>query len=173
MNEAMNGKTKKVGGFDLSQHCFAYVGDPNDTNSWKFPIHFPSGAGPTINHIKNSLQRWDETKGIPASEKEKVWHTIAGAARAHGLRFQDRTFPVSECLEAQRQEIEKQRSEIEQLRRDLQVKAVEIEGLRQTKLELTAVQIALKLNRDYNEVAAMVADADRRADATLKSLGLQ
>src|SRR5260370_11702279 len=41
-------KTKKVGGKNLTSDKFAYVGDENDTSTWKLPIHDAS-------HVRNAL----------------------------------------------------------------------------------------------------------------------
>ncbi len=81
-------KTKRVDGQDLSSRCFAFVGDESDTNSWKFPIHFPGDEAKTKNHIKNSLVRFAETGGIPECERVAAWLILFGAARSHGIPVQ-------------------------------------------------------------------------------------
>jgi hypothetical protein len=77
-------KTKRVAGEDLTADCFAYVGDPEKTETWKLPIKFSTEAK-TKRHIQNALARFGQTKGIPADEKEKVKATIIAAAKDHGI----------------------------------------------------------------------------------------
>lgn len=91
--EFREGKTKKVDGSDLPASCFAYVGDKEDTSTWKLPIHFPGDVEKTKTHIQNALARFNQTKGIPDGEKEKVWHRIVGAAKAHGIEVKDEEMP--------------------------------------------------------------------------------
>lgn len=83
-------KTKKVAGIELPASSFAYVGDEKDTSTWKLPIHFPGDAAKTVNHIKNALARFPDTKGIPASDSSAVWHKIVGAAKAHGIKVNEK-----------------------------------------------------------------------------------
>jgi HK97 family phage prohead protease len=82
-------KTKKVAGVDLPASSFAYVGDESDTSTWKLPIHFPGDDTKTVNHIKDAIGRFPQTKGIPNSEKSAVWHKIVGAAKAHGIKVNE------------------------------------------------------------------------------------
>jgi hypothetical protein len=77
-------KTKRVAGEDLTADCFAYVGDPEKTETWKLPIKFSTDAK-TKRHIRNALARIGQTKGIPADEKEKVKAKIVAAAKDHGI----------------------------------------------------------------------------------------
>jgi hypothetical protein len=79
------GKTKKVDGVDLASDCFAYVGDPDKTSTWKLPIKFPGDDEKTKSHIRNALARFDQTEGIPADEKPKVLAKIKAAAKANGI----------------------------------------------------------------------------------------
>jgi hypothetical protein len=79
-----NAKTKRVAGEDLTAECFAYVGDPEKTDTWKLPIKFSSEAK-SKRHIRNALARFDQTKGIPDDEKEKVKAKIVAAAKEHGI----------------------------------------------------------------------------------------
>lgn len=71
-------RTKRVGGKDLTSSSFAYVGDPEKTDTWKFPIHDAS-------HARNALARFNQAKGIPASEKGKVRSKIVAAAKKFGI----------------------------------------------------------------------------------------
>lgn len=95
-------KTKKVAGMDLPSSAFAYVGDEKNTGTWKLPIHFPGDDAKTINHIKNAIARFPDTKGIPASESSAVWHKIVGAAKAHGIKVNEKksSEPVVETVVA-------------------------------------------------------------------------
>lgn len=81
-------KTKRVDGEDLTASAFAYVGDPNDTSTWKLPIKF-STEEKTVSHLRNALARFGQTQGIPASEKPKVLAKIKAAANAHGIHVGD------------------------------------------------------------------------------------
>jgi hypothetical protein len=75
---AKAGKTKRVAGRDLPSSDFAYVGDPEVTSTWKLPIHDAA-------HVRNALARFDQTQGIPAGEKSKVWDKIVAAAKRFGI----------------------------------------------------------------------------------------
>lgn len=77
-------KTKRVAGEDLSASAFAYVGDHDDTSTWKLPIKFSTDAK-TKSHIRNALARFGQTQGIPADEKPKVKARIVAAAKQHGI----------------------------------------------------------------------------------------
>jgi len=82
--ELREAKTKKVAGEDLGPGAFAYVGDKNDTSTWKLPIKFSSEEA-TKAHIRNALARFNQTKGIPADKKPEVLAKIKAAAKAHGI----------------------------------------------------------------------------------------
>lgn len=77
-------KTKRVAGEDLTCDAFAYVGDKDDTSTWKLPIKFSTDEKSKA-HIRNALARFDQTKGIPADEKAKVKAKIVAAAKKHGI----------------------------------------------------------------------------------------
>jgi hypothetical protein len=77
-------QTKRVAGEDLTSDCFAYVGDKEDTSTWKLPIKFSTDEK-TKRHIRNALARFDQTKGIPEAEKESVKAKILAAAKKHGI----------------------------------------------------------------------------------------
>jgi HK97 family phage prohead protease len=77
-------KTKRVDGEDLTAAAFAYVGDAGDTSTWKLPIKF-SSEEKTKAHIRNALARFNQTQGIPATEKPKVLAKITAAAKANGI----------------------------------------------------------------------------------------
>jgi hypothetical protein len=81
-------KTKRVAGEDLTADCFAHVGDPEKTETWKLPIKF-STEEKTKRHIVNALARFASTKGIPADEKAKVKAKIIAAAKEHGIEVSE------------------------------------------------------------------------------------
>lgn len=67
-------KTKHVAGKDLTSDDFAYVGDPDKTDTWKLPIHDAA-------HVRNALARFDQTQGIPADKRDSVYARITAAAK--------------------------------------------------------------------------------------------
>src|SRR5579864_3892290 len=81
-------KTKRVAGEDLTADCFAYVGDKEDTSTWKLPIKFSTDAK-SKSHVRNALARFNQTKGIPDGEKAKVKAKIVAAAKKHGIEVSD------------------------------------------------------------------------------------
>jgi len=83
-------KTKRVDGVDLTASCFACVGDPTKTETWKLPINFPGDDAKTKSHIRNDLARFSQTTGIPDSEKPKVLAKIHAAAKKHGIDTGDK-----------------------------------------------------------------------------------
>ena len=78
-------KTKKVDGVDLPASSFAYVGDPDKTDTWKLPIDFPGDDEKSKSHIRNALARFSQTEGIPESERAAVLAKIHAAAKKHGI----------------------------------------------------------------------------------------
>src|SRR6185437_6813361 len=80
----VKGKTKRVAGEDLPSSAFAYVGDPDKTETWKLPIKFSSDAK-TKSHIRNALARFNQTQGIPSGERARVHARIVAAAKKHGI----------------------------------------------------------------------------------------
>lgn len=83
-------KTKRVAGEDLTADCFAYVGDKDDTSTWKLPIKFSTDEK-TKSHIRNALARFNQTQGIPAGEKSKVKAKIVAAAKKHGIEASEKS----------------------------------------------------------------------------------
>lgn len=84
-------KTKRKGGEDLHASDFAYVGDAQDPSTWKLPIHDAA-------HARNALARFDQTQGIPASEKSAVLAKIKSAAKKFGV-------DVSESVDVDEEEM--------------------------------------------------------------------
>src|SRR6266446_3327459 len=82
--------TRKIDGQHLSVDCFAYAPDPSDARTWRCCIRFPSDARRQINHIKNSLFRFSDTKGIPEEAKHSTWLRICGAAASNGITVTQR-----------------------------------------------------------------------------------
>jgi uncharacterized protein len=78
-------KTKKVDGVELRPSSFAYVGDPDKPETWKLPVYFSGDEKKTVDHIKDALARFNQTEGIPNSEKAHVYAKIVGAAKAVGI----------------------------------------------------------------------------------------
>lgn len=78
-------KTKRVAGVDLPASSFAYVGDPEKTETWKLPIIFPGDEEKTKSHIRNALARFEQTEGMSADDKAKAKRKILAAARARGI----------------------------------------------------------------------------------------
>ncbi len=56
--------TKKVGGKNLPASAFASVGDPNDTSTWKLPVHDKA-------HADNAAARLNQTNDIDKDAAEK------------------------------------------------------------------------------------------------------
>lgn len=71
-------RTKKVGGKNLTAKYFAFVGDLNDTSTWKFPIHDAA-------HARNALARWGQHTGIPSDKEAGVYAKIVSAAKKFGI----------------------------------------------------------------------------------------
>lgn len=87
-------KTKRVAGEDLTAGAFAYVGDPEKTETWKLPIRFSSDAK-SKSHIRNALARFNQTQGIPSGERAKVLGRIKSAARKHGIDVSEENSKVA------------------------------------------------------------------------------
>lgn len=77
-------KTKRVAGEDLVFSAFAYVGDKKDPSTWKLPLHFSTDTKSAA-HVRNALSRFDQTQGIPSSEKKDVKAKIIAAAKKYGI----------------------------------------------------------------------------------------
>lgn len=86
--KASEKKTKREAGEDLPASAFAYVGDPEKTDTWKFPLHFSTDEK-SASHVRNALARWSQAKGIPADEKDKVRAKIEAAAKKYGVEVSD------------------------------------------------------------------------------------
>lgn len=82
--------TKKVGGKNLPASAFASVGDPNDTSTWKLPVHDKA-------HADNAAARLDQTDGI---DKDAAKAKIEAAQKKFGEKTDQRsidpaTLPMS------------------------------------------------------------------------------
>lgn len=71
-------RTKKVDGKNLPASAFAYVGDKNDTSTWKLPVH-------DADHARNALARLNQTEAIPADKKAGVLRKLKSAAKKFGI----------------------------------------------------------------------------------------
>lgn len=86
--------TKRVAGQDLKASDFAYVGDAKKTETWKLPVHDKANA-------RNALARFNQTKGIPSSEKSKVRAKIVSAAKKFGVDIAgdaEKFAAIGDCL---------------------------------------------------------------------------
>jgi hypothetical protein len=81
-------KTKRVDGEDLTSSAFLWVGDPDKTETWKLPWKF-STEEKTKSHLRNALARFNQTQGIPASEKPKVKAKLIRLCKEHGIHVGD------------------------------------------------------------------------------------
>jgi hypothetical protein len=143
--EAMDRKTKRVASVDLPAHSFAYVGDEQKPETWHLPLFVRGDAAKSLNLTKNALHRFDQTKGIPASERAAVWFTLYGAAKAQGLNIERKEFAdVNEAPMA----------------------AAEPEPIRVTANRQRSYV-------DDPQIAEAIALADRRCDYLLRQLGLE
>ncbi len=88
LKKAAEGKTKRVAGEDLSSSAFAYVGDKDKTETWKFPIHF-STPEKSKRHVQNALARWSQAKDIPTDKKSGVKAKIVAAAKKYGIQVEE------------------------------------------------------------------------------------
>ncbi len=75
-------RTKTVGGKHLPMSAFAFVGDPERTETWKLPIHDEA-------HVKNALARFGQTQGIPAGKKASVFAKIKAAAKKFNIHVSE------------------------------------------------------------------------------------
>jgi len=71
-------RTKTVDGKQLSAGAFAFVGDPDDTSTWKYPVM-------DADHARNALARWGQHKGIPSDKEAGVYAKIVAAAKKFGI----------------------------------------------------------------------------------------
>jgi len=88
LKKAAEGKTKRIAGEDLSSSAFAYVGDKEKTETWKFPLHF-STPEKSKRHVQNALARWSQAKDIPADKKAGVRSKIVAAAKKYGIQVEE------------------------------------------------------------------------------------
>lgn len=92
-----NTKTKRVAGEDLTAAAFAFVGDKEDTSTWKLPIKF-STEEKSKAHVRNALARFEQTNGIPEGEKAKVKARLKSAAKEHGIDVADESEKIAKSL---------------------------------------------------------------------------
>lgn len=78
------GHTKEVDGEHLTAADFIYAGDPAKTDTWHLPWHF-STEQKTVDHLRNALARFDQTKEIPESARPAAKAKLDGLAKEHGI----------------------------------------------------------------------------------------
>jgi hypothetical protein len=140
-----NGKTKRVNGVDCPRHAFAYAPDELDTSTWLLPVWVPGDAQKSLNAVKSSIARFDQAKNIPDSERAAVWFTLYGSLLAHGFNTDRRTFA------SKNEAAEKPPTPV-----PVKVKVVEQKPVKKDP-----------------KIEALIADADRRATAFLRSIGYE
>jgi hypothetical protein len=138
-----NGKTKRVNGVDCPRHAFAYAPDENDTSTWVLPIWIPGDVQKSLNAAKSSIARFDQAKGIPNSERAAVFFTLYGALLAHGFKTDRRTFAPIPAAEPP------------------------------TPVPVLVKVVEQKPVEKDPKIEALIADADRRATAFLRSIGYE
>ena len=141
-------KTKRVSGEDLSSSAFAYVGDPEKTETWKLPIRF-SNEAKTKSHIRNALARFNQTQGIPASDKADVLGRIKRAARQHGIDVSQESDKMATVLSVMRKAV--------RIYVNRNLDKIESKNLRQLDSELG------KLAKGMNEVSRLAYGIDNLA----------
>jgi hypothetical protein len=83
---------KKVGGKYLVASQFAWVGDPENTSTWKLPIH-------DADHVRNALARFNQTEGIPSNKAKAVYAKILAAAKKFGVEVSQNDRTLEQQLE--------------------------------------------------------------------------
>jgi hypothetical protein len=83
-------KTRKVAGVDLSANRFAFIGDENDSSSWRFCIHVPGDALKTRNLISVALSNLEKTPAhvLTQSQRDALRLMLTGAAMSHGIEVE-------------------------------------------------------------------------------------
>lgn len=70
-------RTKRVDGQDLEPGDFAYVGDPERTETWHLPIQ-------DADHVRNALTRFNQAE-IPEADRKTVARKLVAAARKYDI----------------------------------------------------------------------------------------
>jgi hypothetical protein len=70
-------KTKAVDGVEHPASDFAFVGDPQDTDTWHLPIFDEA-------HVHAALSRFNQTEGL-GNDKAKVARRLIAAAKKYGI----------------------------------------------------------------------------------------
>ncbi len=71
-------RTKTVGDKVLRASDYAWIGDPNNTKTWKLPVD-------TLERTASALLRFHQTKGIPDDKKDGVWRVVVSACKQFGV----------------------------------------------------------------------------------------
>lgn len=90
-------RTKTVDGKALSKKYFAFVGDPNKTETWKLPI-------PDADHVRNALARFGQTEGL-GDNKAAVLANIRRAAKKFGIDVSDQRSLFESILPMDEEEV--------------------------------------------------------------------
>ena len=85
---ADGGKTKKVDGYNLTAADFLLVGDPDKTETWALPVHFPN-VDATVSHIKNAMARINQVEGFSADQINEAKDKLVKLAEEHGIDVSD------------------------------------------------------------------------------------
>jgi hypothetical protein len=107
-------------------------------------VWVPGDAKKSVNAVKTSVHRFKEAK-VPDSEKQRIFDTVRGAALAHGIYVEQRTFAANSYAPTPAAE---------------------------PAPTPPPVTVQKPVDKDPM-IEAVVAEADRRASALLRSLGLE
>lgn len=91
-------KTKKVDGVDLPASAFLIVGDPDKTDTWNLPVHFPDEAQ-SKSHIQNAMSRFNQVEG--SFDRKKVAGELARLAKSKGIDVKDFKKQLSESTDVE------------------------------------------------------------------------
>lgn len=82
-------KEKTVDGEVLHASDFLIVGNADDPETWKLPVHF-STEEKTKSHIRNALARFDQLEGVSDAEKTEAHAKLVKLAQEHGIDVDDK-----------------------------------------------------------------------------------
>lgn len=84
-------RTKRVADDELPATCFAYVGETEDPSTWICAYKGFSTEAKNKLHVRKALARFNQTQGIPASERAKVKAKLVAAAKKHGIEISEKS----------------------------------------------------------------------------------
>ncbi len=79
-------KTKRVDGVEYQARSFAYVGDPNDTATWRF-LYAADDPKISAKHVRAAIEAYQLTDGVPAEARDGVLTKLLGAAEVLKVDF--------------------------------------------------------------------------------------